>query len=154
MFGWAASVTMPHNEQPRLPALAVDPERVSIGGISTGADLAANYLLAHSASTCGAAFGESHTETCFLAKVHNISPRHKPAAPPKVAIKMEPYLKLWFSPIRYSQLIARLILDRAQRLLTPPAFACVIPVVAGSRDVVFRRLDRDRHASRYCKLYC
>ena len=43
--------TMPHNEQPRLPALAVDPDRVSIGGISTGADLAANYLLAHSAST-------------------------------------------------------------------------------------------------------
>ena len=109
---------MPHNEQPRLPAFAVDPERVSMGGISTGADLAANYLLAHSASTCGAAIGESHTETCFLAKVHNISPRHKPAAPPKVAIKMEPYLKLWFSPYRYSWCV-ELGIDLKTRLENP-----------------------------------
>ena len=60
--------TMPHNEQPRLPALAVDPERVSIGGISTGADLAANYLLAHSASTCGAAIWAGNAPRCAVTR--------------------------------------------------------------------------------------
>ena len=61
-------LTMPHNEQPRLPALAVDPERVSIGGISTGADLAANYLLAHSASTCGAAIWAGNAPRCAVTR--------------------------------------------------------------------------------------
>lgn len=53
---------------PPLPALALDPSRVTIGGISSGADLAANYMLAHSSTTLGAAIWAGNAPRCYVTR--------------------------------------------------------------------------------------
>lgn len=51
-----------------LPPLGVDSSRVSVGGISSGADFAANFALAHSASIRGAAIWAGNAPRCYVTK--------------------------------------------------------------------------------------
>ena len=51
-----------------LPRLSSSPKLVSIGGISSGADLAAGYMTAHSASTIGAAIWAGNAYRCYVTR--------------------------------------------------------------------------------------
>ena len=55
-------------QPPPLPRLQLDASRVSIGGISSGADFAANYLLAHSSTTLGAAIWAGNAPRCYTTR--------------------------------------------------------------------------------------
>ena len=54
-----------------LPRLGLDPSSVTIGGISSGADFAANYMQAHSASTLGAAIWAGNVYRCYVTRFAN-----------------------------------------------------------------------------------
>ena len=55
-------------DPPPLPRLGASPSLVSVGGISSGADLAVGYMTAHSASTLGAAIWAGNVYRCYVTR--------------------------------------------------------------------------------------
>ena len=65
----AALSTPSETDAPRrLPPLAASVDGVSIGGISSGADMAVNYMVAHSSTTAGAAIFAGNMYRCTVSR--------------------------------------------------------------------------------------